>query len=126
MRYNQITSAIRVNFLDNSPDDDEYDFLVRYFVLKRNCTGRWLCLRGIYTDSFIFSNTTNYRKTHPGKALLAGFKFHFMDNDHHIRRIAIDVEPGDEITVAFTDSENNHRVRADIDYVILDWSRVLR
>lgn len=126
VRYDTGMNAIRVNFIDNSPQDDQYGFTIRYFVLKRNCGGSWLCLKGIFTDSFVFTNTVRRPKSHQGNALLSGFKFRFMDNDHHIRRIAIDVEPRAELMVAFTDSENNHRVEVDIDYVILDWSKFFR
>lgn len=122
VRYDMSMSAIRVNFIDNSPQDDQYGFTIRYFVLKRNCISGRLCLKGIFTDSFVFTNTVRRTKSHQGNALLSGFKFRFLDNDHHIRRIAIDVEPRAELMVAFTDSENNHRVEADIDYVTLDWS----
>jgi len=93
VRYDMGISAVRVNFIDNSPQDDQYGFLIRYFVLKRNCNSRWLCLKSIFTDSFVFTNTVRRAKSHPGNALLSGFNFRFLDNDHHIRRIAIDVEP---------------------------------
>lgn len=126
VRYNSIRGEIRIDFVDNSPQDDRYTYTIRYFVLKRWCDRNWLCLRGIYSQTFEFINSASILKTNRGNALLAGFNFEFMDDDHHLRRIAVNVQPMNEIAVAFTDSEANHRVKASIDYVVLDWSDAYR
>ena len=126
VRYHATRSEIRIDFLDDSPQDDTYSYIIRYFILKRGIDPRGLYLRGIYSQTFDFTGSARVPKTRRGNALLAGFNFEFRDGDHHLRRIAVDVQPLNEIVVAFTDSQANHRVKASIDYVIMDWSGAIR
>lgn len=126
VRYHSIRSEIRVDFVDDSPQDDRYAYIIRYFILKRGDHPRGLNLRGVYSQSFEFTDSARIPKTNRGNALLAGFNFEFKDGDHHLRRIAVDVQPTNEIGVVFTDSQTNHGVKASVDYVVLDWSGAYR
>ena len=47
----------------------------------------------------------------------AGFNFRFEDRDHHLRKIAVDLEPDRRIDVTFTDDERSHAVDCFIEYV---------
>ena len=120
VRFNASTSAIDVSFIDNSPEDDEYDFTVYYYVLNSFCRegGYNFCLRN-FTDRFTFRESTTRPKFIRGMGLIAGFSFRFVENDHHLNRIFIDLTPENVYHVAFTDKEGGKLVSADIDYVIL-------
>ena len=50
--------------------------------------------------------------------MLSGFTFRFADNDHHLRKIAVDLEPLDSFDVTFTDDERDNPVDGFIEYVL--------
>jgi hypothetical protein len=67
---------------------------------------------------FRFTESARIRKSVPGVAMLSGFTFRFADNDHHLRKIGIDLEPLDSFDVAFTDDERDNPVDGLIEYVL--------
>lgn len=120
VRYFTDPSEFIVRFRDDSPDDDEYAFTVHYLVLKTKKEERYnFWLDGIHTQRVEFVKEATVRKEVPGMALLSGFSFQFLDGDHHIRRIAVNVEDRDSIFVCFTDDERDNPVLGFVDFTVL-------
>ena len=122
VRFDYRTNTISVTFRDDSPSDDRFSFEVHYFVVPHvNATGprHNPHFEGPFTETFSFINSTTEAKSNPGIALLAGFEFSYDDHDHHLKKIAIDLEPNDQIRATFTDDERDNSVSASIDYVLV-------
>lgn len=118
VRYNYVASELVVNFIDDSPHDDSYSWYVHYMFLKSRCEIPLnYCFEGPNTLQFILTNRGSRSIPNKGRALLSGFSFRFLDGDHHLKHIAIDLYPLDQITVTFTDHERTHAVEAVIDYI---------
>ena len=121
VRHLRERNAISVTFADDSPEDDGFAFSVHYLVvLHASRTGRTRnpYFEGPFQQRFRFTESANVRKSEPGVAMLSGFTFRFADNDHHLRKIAIDPEPLDSFGVTFTDDERDHAVDGFLEYVL--------
>jgi hypothetical protein len=120
VRYFTEPSEFIVRFRDDTDKDDLYNYRIHYLILKKRCEEDLnYCLDGIHTQRAEFIKETTITKTVPGMGLLSGFSFQFTDGDHHVRRIAVDVENFNNISLAFSDNEERHRVLAFVDYVVL-------
>lgn len=75
---------------------------------------------GYHSDGFDFTAETTREKERPGDALLSGFSFEFFNGDHHLRKISIDPSNRNSFALAFTDDERVNKVRARLDYVIME------
>ncbi len=121
VRHLRWRNAISVTFSDDSPDDDGFTFVIHYLVLlhaSRTGRRRNPHFEGPFQQYFRFTESARIRKTHRGVAMLSGFTFRFADNDHHLRKIAIDLEPLDDFDVTFTDDERDNPVDGFIEYVL--------
>lgn len=119
VRHNAGASTIDVDFIDNSPRDDEYFIEVHYYVLNAFCRPRSLnyCLVPV-SDEFQFRGETTRPKARRGHGMLAGFRFRFDRSDRHLARIAIDVRGKDSIYTSFGNRSGRHLVNAVVDYVV--------
>ena len=119
VRHNARASTIDVDFIDDSPRDDEYFFEVHYFVLNAFCRPRSLnyCLVPV-SDEFQFRGEATRPKVRRGHGMLAGFRFRFDRSDRHLARIALDVRGRDSIYTAFGNRSGRHLVNAVVDYVV--------
>jgi len=121
VRYLRWRDAFSVNFNDDSPADDSFSFSIHYFVLihaSRTGRRRNPHFEGPVQQTFRFTESTTMLKRLPGVALLSGFSFRFRDSDHHLRKIAVDLEPVDSLSVTFTDDDRNHPVDCFVEYVL--------
>jgi hypothetical protein len=122
IRHDKATSMIRVVLHDDSPDDDEFRFSVLFSsVLHANRTGRTASryFEGPFHQSLDFTNTARVNKVMPGLSILSGFDFRFDDNDHHLRKVAIDPVSLEQFAVTFTDDERDNRVSGALEYITL-------
>lgn len=118
VRYNYSDDELLINFIDDSPQDDTYVFIIHYMFLKSSCEiPTNYSFEGPNTLAFNFTNSARRIIPDKGRALLGGFSFRFLDGDHHLKNITIDLYPRDQINVTFTDNERTHPVEAIIDYI---------
>lgn len=122
IRFDTANHAWRVTFRDNSPSDDAFSADVFYFRVKREAPGMpadSLRFSEIRTVSREFRGSTTLPKGGiQGHTLLAGFHFEFSENDHHIRKIAVDLRDIRRVGMTFKDNDTP-RVRGTVDYVEL-------
>lgn len=122
VRFDAAANAWRVTFRDDSPSDDSFNASVFYFKVKRiapEVPSDSLRFSEIRSLSGEFRGSVSLRKNAvQGYTFLAGFHFEFLDSDHHIRKIAVDLQDIRQVAMTFKDN-GTPRVLGTVDYVEL-------
>lgn len=104
---------IDVNFVDNS-GEGTYLARVTYAVIPRSALGPYL----IQARSTTLARGESVVSRPAGVALLQSFDLRFLNGDHHLKRIAMDLT-GDRILVRFRDQDGNDPFEWYVEYSIL-------
>ncbi len=105
-------AQLEIEFQDNSPQDDNYSAAVMFHRIPRN--------RVRVPSPVVFTNVAgeSSQPREPGVALLTGFSFRFLDDDHHLKEFGVDLSDNN-VRVTFRDNDPDRRFRAEVHYVIL-------
>ena len=116
---------VEVEYRDRSPQDDTYSAGIAYAIIPAD-RGVESSLRphfdGTYSSQFRFRGTGQTTRI-PGAALLHGFSLEFLNDDHNLRQVAIDLHSTNLIRVAFHDGDLDHHdaeVSASVSYVLVN------
>lgn len=121
VRLNEAGNSIAVTFKDDSPGDDGFVCKIVFGRAVNAREGYNMATQffGPYTTERTFTESGTVPKEVPGKTLLTGFMFEYLDNDHFLREIKIDPSPDDHFDVAFTDNERDNPVKVTLDYLVV-------
>jgi len=103
---------IYVNLVDNS-GTGTYAVYLTYAVVPRSSLGPLIHIRSEAPARGEFT-----RSRSPGEALLQSFDLRFLNGDHHLQRISVDLT-GDRILVRFRDQDGNDPFEWMVEYSVL-------
>jgi len=122
VRFDARENAWRVTFRDDSPGDDAFAAYVHYIKVNKTAspeTAQSWRFSEIRSLSREFRDTVSVRKNGiQGVTLLAGFHFEFLEGDHHLRKIAVNLRDIRRVDMTFKDN-GNPPVAGTVDYVEL-------
>ena len=104
---------VAVTLADND-GRETYLAFVSYALIPSSALASTL----IHAESSAPARGQSFQSRPPGVALLNSFDFQFLNGDHHLQRIAVDLT-GDRIVVRFRDQNGDDPFKWSADYFIL-------